>query len=72
VANSELREVARLVGEIRELVRRAGQLATDNPAAERNLVAILRHIEMLEIEISDPIRVLDQPESPHPIARGGR
>ena len=58
MAERDLRELARLVGEVKELANRASQLSTGNPAAERNLYAILRHIEMLEIEISDPIRVL--------------
>ncbi len=58
MADSDLRELARLIGELRELAHRASLLSTGNPAAERNLYAILRHIEMLEIEISDPICVL--------------
>ena len=58
MAERDLRELARLVGELKELANRASQLSTGNPAAERNLYAILQHIEMLEIEISDPIRVL--------------
>ncbi len=58
MAERDLKELARLVGELKALANRASQLSTGNPAAERNLYAILRHIEMLEIEISDPIRVL--------------
>ncbi len=58
MAERDLKELARLIGELKELAHRAGQLSTGNPAAQRNLYAILRHIEMLEIEISDPIRVL--------------
>ena len=58
MAQRDLKELARLVGELKALAKRARQLSTGNPAAERNLYAILRHIEMLEIEISDPIRVL--------------
>ena len=58
MAEKDLRELARLVGELKALADRASQLSSGNPSAERNLYAILRHIEMLEIEISDPIRVL--------------
>ena len=58
MAEHDLKELARLVGELKELATRARQLSTENPAAERNLYVILQHIEMLEIEISDPIRVL--------------
>jgi len=58
VAEPDLVELARLIGELKALANRASQLSTGNPAAERNLYAILRHIEMLEIEISDPIRIL--------------
>jgi len=58
VAERDLKELARLVGELKELATRARQLSTENLAAERNLYVILQHIEMLEIEISDPIRVL--------------
>ena len=58
MAERDLKELARLVGELKALAKRTRQLSTGNPAAERNLYAILRHIEMLEIEISDPIRVL--------------
>ena len=58
MAEPDLKELARLVVELKALANRASQLSSGTPAAERNLYAILRHIEMLEIEISDPIRVL--------------
>ena len=58
MAQGDLKELARLIGELKELATRASQLSTGNPAAERNLYAVLRHIEMLEIEISDPVRIL--------------
>ncbi len=58
MAERDLKELARLIAELKKLANHASQLSTGNPAAERNLYAILRHIEMLEIEISDPIRVL--------------
>ncbi len=58
MTGSELQELGRLIGELKALASRARRLSSEIPAAERNLYAILRHIEMLEIEISDPIRVL--------------
>ncbi len=61
---TDMKDLAGLVRELKSLADRAAALAGENPAAERNLVAIVRHIEMLEIEICDPVEALseDSPE----------
>ena len=58
MAADDMVNLARLVRELRSLADRAHALAGENPAAERNLYAILRHIEMLEVEICLPVEVL--------------
>ena len=54
----ELEELDRLIRQLKALTRQACQVSSEIPAAENNLYMILRHIEMLEIEICDPMRVL--------------
>lgn len=58
MAADDMAKLACLVRELKTLADRAYSLAGENPAAERNLYSILRHIEMLEAEICIPVEVL--------------
>ena len=58
MAADDMAKLACLVRELKALADRAHTLAGENPAAERNLYSILRHIEMLEVEICIPVEVL--------------
>ncbi|MEE8583899.1 MAG: hypothetical protein V3T83_03510 [Acidobacteriota bacterium] len=55
---AELQELDRLIRQLKQLAEQAHQASRSIPAAERNLYMILRHLEMLEIEICDPLSVL--------------
>jgi hypothetical protein len=43
---------------LKSLAEQVHRLSQSVPAAERNAYMILRHVEMLEIEISDVVTVL--------------
>lgn len=55
----ELEQLAELVAELKSLTCRAMQLASSNPAAARTLYMLRQHLETLEAEVSDPLRVLE-------------
>ncbi len=55
---NDMVQLTQLVRELRFLANRAHSLAKKNLAAERNLYAILQHIEILEAEICDPVEAL--------------
>ena len=55
---AELQELGRLIRQLKQLAEQAHQASGSIPAAERNLYMVLRHLEMLEIEICDPLSVL--------------
>ena len=57
-----LRRLAEMVEQLAELSEEAHRLAADNPAASRNLYMIQQHLEMLRIEICEPLQVLQQGE----------
>ena len=56
--DDDLVRLHRLIRELGDLTRKAHEASRGIPAARRNLYLMLRHIEMLEMEISDPIEVL--------------
>lgn len=59
---NELQELARLIRQLRDLAEQAHELSKTVPAAEKNLYMILRHLEMLEIEVCDTVRALEEGE----------
>lgn len=58
MVDRDLARLDELIGKLSATAREAYQLSREIPAAECNLYMILRHLEMLEMEICDPIRVL--------------
>ncbi len=58
MSKAELQELGRLIRQLKQLAEQAHQASHAVPAAERNLYMVLRHLEMLEIEICDPLSVL--------------
>lgn len=55
-------ELDQAIKELKAAAEKAYALSSELPAAERNAYVILRQIEMLEIEICDPVTVLAEDE----------
>ena len=55
---NKIEKLDQIIREVKSLAEQAYELSQDIPAAETNLYMVLRQIEMLEIEISDPVSVL--------------
>ena len=64
MSQAELQHLNRLICQLKQLAEQAHSLSHPIPAAERNLYMILRHLEMLEIEVCDPLSVLSEEGSP--------
>jgi hypothetical protein len=60
VAEQDFQELARAVRALREAAERVAQLSEGIPVAELNSYMIRQQIEMLEIEICDPVSVLSE------------
>ena len=60
-----LRQLAKLIEQLTNLSAEATRLAEGNPAAERNLYMIQQHLEMLQIEICEPLAVLEEGARPN-------
>ena len=54
---TDLKELDRLIRQLKSVAERAYEVSQGVPAAEKNLYMVLRHVEMLEIEICDPLSV---------------
>lgn len=64
MTNAELENLNRLINQLKQLAEQAYDASHSIPAAEKNLYMILRHLEMLEIEVCDPFTVLAEEGSP--------
>lgn len=64
MSSAELQELDRLIRQLKQLAERAYDASHSIPAAEKNLYMILRHLEMLEIEVCDPLTALSDEGSP--------
>lgn len=53
-------QLDREVRKLKQQAERVEKLSQDFPAAERNIYMILRHLEMLEMEICDVVTALSQ------------
>ncbi len=56
--SAQILDLDREIRKLKPLAERVQRLAQNFPAAERNAYMILRHVEMLEIEISDVVTAL--------------
>lgn len=56
--SAQILDLDREIRKLKPLAERVQRLAQNFPAAERNVYMILRHVEMLEIEISDVVTAL--------------
>ncbi|MFQ5777081.1 MAG: hypothetical protein ACE5IP_03640 [Terriglobia bacterium] len=58
--SARILDLDREIRKLRPLAERVHGLAEGFPAAERNAYMILRHVEMLEIEVSDVVTALER------------
>lgn len=56
--SNKTQELAEAIKELRAAAQKAFELSQGLPVAEKNTYMILRQVEMLEIEICDPVAVL--------------
>ncbi len=56
--SAQILDLDREIRKLKPLAERVQRLAQNFPVAERNAYMILRHVEMLEIEISDVVTAL--------------
>lgn len=56
--SAQILDLDREIRKLKSLAEQVHRLSQSVPAAERNTYMILRHVEMLEIEISDVVTVL--------------
>jgi len=60
VVPKKVLELDQAIKDLKASAERVLKLAEGLPVAEKNAYMILRQVEMLEIEISDPVTVLAQ------------
>lgn len=60
MAERDIQELARAVQALREAAERVAELSQGIPAAALNTYIIRQQIEMLEIEICDPVSVFSE------------
>lgn len=60
MSTQRARELARAVRELKEAAERVARLSEGIAAAEMNSYMIRQQIEMLEVEICDPVSVLSE------------
>ncbi|MFQ5695005.1 MAG: hypothetical protein ACE5HB_03360 [Terriglobia bacterium] len=57
--SARILELDREIRKLKPVAERVHRLAQGLPAAERNAYMILRHLEMLEIEVCDVVTALE-------------